>query len=238
MPDLLEAIEATARVPVAVLPLPGGIAGAYGVKMGEPYIFVNSDDWPTRQRFTLAHEFGHHELNHRGSLDLEKDLGSFSSSRPPREVQANWFAAEFLLPLDALQRWMESRAFPEEDSLETVVRLSCSFGISPRVALYRLNKGRFLTHAAKSSLEARIDASEHREMIRRLGIEELSDTLSRANQRLPRMPEPMTEYAARGYQRGLLTVDRIARTFRREPSEVRAEYESRGIRPPVDEPDY
>jgi len=56
------------------------------------------------QRFTAAHELGHVILDHEGSIDQEiLERGSFSSGsgRDLKEVEADAFAAEFLLP-----RWL------------------------------------------------------------------------------------------------------------------------------------
>src|SRR5436305_15253480 len=63
--DLLEVVEEAAGVPVAALALPEGVAGAYLVRRGQPFISLNGSEWITRQRLTLAHELGHHRIHHR-----------------------------------------------------------------------------------------------------------------------------------------------------------------------------
>lgn len=50
------------------------------------------------QRFTAAHELGHFLLEHEDSLDREVGMPRDTLGRDPREVEANAFAAEFLLP--------------------------------------------------------------------------------------------------------------------------------------------
>ena len=102
--DLLLAIEGVAGVPVTVLTLPDGLAGLQGRKHDRSFIFVNGTELAVRQRFTLAHEFGHVELGHAGSVDYATDV--FGEGRkPPAEVQADGFAAEFLAPADGVRRW-------------------------------------------------------------------------------------------------------------------------------------
>ncbi len=53
------------------------------------------------QRFTAAHELGHHLLEHR-TLSLDTVVGFVgrgeASKHDPQEVEADAFAAEFLLP--------------------------------------------------------------------------------------------------------------------------------------------
>lgn len=53
------------------------------------------------QRFTAAHELGHFVLEHEGSLDREIRFPSQTANRDLREVAADAFAAEFLMP-----RWL------------------------------------------------------------------------------------------------------------------------------------
>ena len=89
--DLLEAVEARGGAHVVVLDLGDGVAGAHLARPGCPLLFVNGRQPPTRQRFTLAHEFGHHRLGHATVVDRPQ---AFSDSHHPLEVEANAFAAE------------------------------------------------------------------------------------------------------------------------------------------------
>lgn len=75
-------------------------------------IFVNIKDSPQRQRFTIAHEFGHAVL-HAEKLKSDPDLGIFyrrfvdtfevSDKYIIEEKQANHFAAFLLMPEDLLK---------------------------------------------------------------------------------------------------------------------------------------
>src|SRR3954453_20787803 len=67
--DLLVVVEDTADLPVAILPLGTGVAGAYLVRRGEAFVFLNGSEDVARQRFTLAHELGHHRLGHASVVD-------------------------------------------------------------------------------------------------------------------------------------------------------------------------
>lgn len=64
-------------------------------------IYVNQNDDERRQRFTLAHELGHY-WSHKDDSDdygYVENRNEFSSTgTDPKEVAANQFAAELLMP--------------------------------------------------------------------------------------------------------------------------------------------
>lgn len=85
-----------------------GCSGEYCRKGERVRIFVNANEASVRQRFTLAHELGHHFMNHGPAF---RDGPAAFSVRPRdrKEVEANRFAAELLMPRDAvgfaIHRW-------------------------------------------------------------------------------------------------------------------------------------
>jgi len=234
--DALVLIEDVAGVPVTVLALPDGLAGLHGRKHDRSYIFINGLESPVRQRFTLAHEFGHVELGHAGSVDYTSDVFG-DGRRPPAEVQADGFAAEFLAPVDGVRRWLAAIGEPAND-LETVVRLAAHIHLSAEAALYRLQVARHLTKGKYEPIKAQIAAAEHTALNRRLGLEALDDTLGRAAANLPRLPRETVNQAATAFERRLLTVDQIAQLLEVEPAQIRREFDRRGIEPARHEPDY
>ncbi len=62
-------------------------------------IFVNGDDSPTRQRFTIAHEIAHFVL-HKDEIGdgIVEDTLYRSGLSNKKEVEANKFAADILMP--------------------------------------------------------------------------------------------------------------------------------------------
>lgn len=74
------------------------VAGA--IDYEQHVIFVNENDAPTRQRFTIAHELGHLALHEsEGSMvDFRKQMHHLGGSK--KEMEANAFAAELLMPAD------------------------------------------------------------------------------------------------------------------------------------------
>jgi len=86
-------------------PFEGDVAGMLFREKedGIPVIVVNSLNAKVRQRFTVAHEIGHHVL-HENALYVDKSFAvRFRDSRSslainPEEIQANRFAACLLMP--------------------------------------------------------------------------------------------------------------------------------------------
>ena len=236
LPDIVEAVEDLASIPVMVLALPHGIAGLQGGKQGRHFVFLNGTQAVSRQRFTLAHELGHVEMGHGGSVDYEDSVFG-PSRRAPREVQADGFAAEFMAPLDGVGTWLNLMHGPDL-CLETVVRLAHYFHVSAKAALYRLQAVWRLSKSKYQPLEAAIDRGEHHELERRLGLEPHFDTLARACGHLPRLPRATLTHGVNAYERGLLSLEQIAALLQVDEARIRAEFEARGAVPPADDSDY
>jgi Zn-dependent peptidase ImmA (M78 family) len=81
-----------------------GLLGAY-YREPAPGVLVTTQRPLSQQRFTAAHELGHHHLGHNPSLDDESILRrtpfEASAGDNLQEVEAEAFAAAFLLP-----RWL------------------------------------------------------------------------------------------------------------------------------------
>lgn len=82
-----------------------GVSGFINLEDGRPAVYVNADDPPHRQKFTIAHELGHwllHEdeirTNPKKAILFRIAIGETNSD--PLEKQANAFAAELLVPME------------------------------------------------------------------------------------------------------------------------------------------
>ena len=83
--------------------------GVYLVDGNIKEIIVNSNMYEPRKNFTIAHELGHHYLNHKlddGAIACDKNA-VFGKNKPEREKEADYFASCFLMP-DSL---MKTKAF-------------------------------------------------------------------------------------------------------------------------------
>jgi len=97
-------------------------------------IVVNRALNSNRKVFTIAHELGHHVL-HKDYLDDEgayqvfPRMNVYSGAKPPEEQEADAFAAELLVPLDMLRKYVDF-ASPSE--------LAAMFMVSRDVILNRM----------------------------------------------------------------------------------------------------
>lgn len=238
VPDLLRVVESAAGVAVSVIDLPSGVSGAYTVEEGIGFAFVNLNDVPVRQRFTLAHELAHHVFGDGGIVDEEAAV--FGAPSSPRERRAQTFAAEFLIPLRAVSTWMDAHDTISV-TLRSVVELAADFRVSAKTALIRLQLDRYIDQGSRdyAAMSGAIDRGEHLKLAQRLGIVEAPDTLSEIYLKgKPRTPAKMWEFAVAGYEQGLLTIDRIAQAVHKPGEEISALLDEMGAVAPEDEPDY
>lgn len=236
--DLLTVVEEAAEVPVAVLHLGEGVAGAYIVRRGQPFIFLDGSDAVTRQRFTLAHEFGHHRLGHRAVVDGTDAVEG--RTKDPNEQQANAFASELLAPEQALRGWMQSHDEPLID-LHVIVRIAAWFGISPPAAFWRLcNVGILQRRKQIAGIKQQLDRGQHLGVAEALDVAPVDDALARIARegQVPRLPARLRDNALAAYAAGLIDVDRLARTLRRDPETVERLVAELGLVPAQPEPDW
>lgn len=94
--------------------VPEDAAGVIFYKNRE--IIINSKDRPTRQRFTLAHEFGHWFLGHGEGkdflVDVIVDYRTNEFGKPVEEIAADIFAAELLMPEEEVSAYHKSLLVP------------------------------------------------------------------------------------------------------------------------------
>jgi len=115
------------------------------VKDGDRAVIgVNGRHPITRQRFTIAHELGHHLLHGERNLYVDKSYvvhfrdENSSTGYDPLEVEANHFAAELLMPADKVRQFFVKHPFDIDD--ETALRrLATTFGVSSTAMLVRLS---------------------------------------------------------------------------------------------------
>lgn len=236
--DLLEVVEEAADVPVAVLALPDGIAGAYLVRRDQPFIFLNGGEWITRQRLTLAHELGHHRIHHQAVLD---GIGNVEGkSKDPLEQQAFAFAGEFLAPEQALRGWLDARGDPLIDIM-VLARLGVAFGISAPAMFVRLIDAGILQRAKqRQELKRRLDRGQHRAVEKSLDLVPVEDQLARLQRDdgVPRLPAKLRDNALASYAAGLIDLERLALAMRRDRETVERLVTQLGLQPREPEPDW
>lgn len=111
------------------------------------------------QRFTAAHELGHHVLKHKAlSLDTERDIGFVgrgeSTSHDPQEIEADAFASEFLLPAWLLVAHARRHRWGKSDLTrpETAYQLSLRLGVSYAATCWALAENKLINRATAKQL--------------------------------------------------------------------------------------
>jgi Zn-dependent peptidase ImmA (M78 family) len=220
VPDLLRLLEDEGGLHIFIVSLPeDGIDGAYQVDRGEPFVLINQRRHSVRKRFTLAHEFGHHELGHGAQLDSKIDL----RDRTHTEIEANRFAGAFLMPRPAIDDWFARHDDPDL-SLETLVRLAVFFNVSAYVARYRLQAvKRLRSRTTMKRLDEALNSGTHRDLTRELGLLRSKDSIEAEGSRGGYVPASMQAKIADLLHRGLLS-EEAAKARLRLPEPAAAEH--------------
>ncbi len=120
----------------------GGPDGMYVRRGGIGFVLLNSDMYLPRQRFTAAHELGHHVLGHQAAVD-ENVLDVKGRAQ---EEEANTFAASFLVPRGALHERLRKAGAITPD---WVFDVAVEYGVSYNTLVYRLHNCRLLPRGAE-----------------------------------------------------------------------------------------
>lgn len=98
-------------------------------------MYINDDDPPNRQTFTVAHELGHYILKHeKDKFGVLYRMQKFNGENSVVEQEANFFAANILVPKYMLLDAMNKYDLNEKDD-ELLAPL---FGVSKEMMGYRL----------------------------------------------------------------------------------------------------
>lgn len=161
-----------------------------------------------RQRFTVTHELGHHELHRQGNAPLlitDKDI---FGRREPVEQEANAFAGHLLMPDPAIVRTFQEWQVQQIDTT-LVARLMQRFGVSYEVTVYRLhNAGRINAGQRDALIEAKRQVGV-RGICESVGFNEYLDyPLPNA------LPAAFESDVLRAYGSGAISAERMAELLR------------------------
>jgi Zn-dependent peptidase ImmA (M78 family)/predicted secreted protein len=138
------------------------LMGAYLRPGGHPGIILTTRRPLGQQRFTAAHELGHHVLGHdphadddsilRRSPDIMRDYLSV----PPEEQEADAFASFFLLPDWLIRTQMERHGWTRYhfEEPEIVYQAALRMGVSYSAAIYALVRGKVINASVRKKLAA------------------------------------------------------------------------------------
>ena len=124
--------------------LEGDMSGFLYRDSNQTVIGINTVHAKTRQKFTVAHEFGHfllHEqeqmhVDHEFRVRLRDDISSRGTDDAERE--ANLFAASLLMPKEFLDKDLENEHYVDVLDDLLLRRLARKYGVSTQALVNRL----------------------------------------------------------------------------------------------------
>lgn len=146
VPVPIERIVKARGIVLQYAPLDDEISGMAFIRDGVSIIGVNALHHPNRQRFTIAHEFGHHVLHPdqlRSEVHLDKAFrvlmrdNMTSQGIDRQEIEANAFASELLMPTVFLHDLVDAAGLDLDDD-ERLEALARKFRVSTSALRYRL----------------------------------------------------------------------------------------------------
>jgi hypothetical protein len=216
---ILGLVEQRLGLPVGVVALPEAVAGVCWRGAGDAVVlWVNGTQATVRCRFTLAHELGHIRCGHDHAVPVERYETISGRTTDAREVQANAFAAELLMPKAGVLELA-----PEQPSLEDVVRLAAPFGTSPIVALFRLSTLSLVSRRRYERLRGEIEEGLDEQLRAALALPEVEDGLAALDRRtLPRLPRARGTSGLRALARRDAALADVAATAGCDPAQLAA----------------
>ena len=148
----VEAIARSVGINVIFAALGEKVSGLLVTKPDQVTVCIQDTDTPHRQRFTLAHELGHHVLGHhfQEGGHVHVDRGNIISQRGAlaaqgvdrKEIEANQFAASLLMPAATVRALVAQRGDTLTDL--DVAELADSLDVSQLAMTIRLTTLRIL----------------------------------------------------------------------------------------------
>jgi Zn-dependent peptidase ImmA (M78 family) len=145
-PVPVEKVIKRRNIRVQFSPLDQELSGMALVKDGVAVIGVNALHHPNRQRFTMAHELGHH-IMHRahieGTVHVDKGFAILrrdtlaAQGTDRMEIEANAFASELLIPRDLLEPVIGAGDI-DLDDVDRLQAIAKKFKVSLSALQYRL----------------------------------------------------------------------------------------------------
>lgn len=142
-PITVERIAKELNIRVRFERFEGDLSGCI-VRQGDHVtIGINSFHHKNRQRFTLAHEIGHFFLHKGDEVIVDRGFrvnlrdSEAAKAENPEEIEANYFAAELLMPTRFLLRDLHGQELDIESGGH-IRELSSRYEVSPQALGYRL----------------------------------------------------------------------------------------------------
>ncbi|OFZ79440.1 MAG: hypothetical protein A2583_03070 [Bdellovibrionales bacterium RIFOXYD1_FULL_53_11] len=149
-PVPIEKLASELNAIIRYQPFDGEVSGLVHCHERQIIIGVNSNHAETRQRFTIAHEVGHLLLHQTKNLHVDNLLRSAVNFRDEssslgvddKEIEANQFAADLLMPEDFLLQDVRNVSSTEPEA--AVEELADKYRVSIQSMAIRLSKLGFI----------------------------------------------------------------------------------------------
>lgn len=171
--------------------------GIYRREGERAFVYVNSGVAATRQRFTMAHELGHHRLHINGTTVVDANIDD------PEDWQAHHFAGYFLMDEVGVR---ECIAELPEDTDQRVAAIADSFWVSPPSAAIQLKRYGFINEAELRRFQEHYASSSYGEFMRSRGRQPTPDTMRDQTE----LPDSFTGRVRRLVEAGQVNLDRAA----------------------------
>jgi len=190
----------------------GGFSGAFAFDGERAAMLVNLAHFAGRVNFTLAHEYGHAIIAEQGAhVDLR-------GGRATKEEHfANRFAAEFLMPLPALEEALDHyRLSPPGLTEDQLVMLASFFGVSFAALLGRLEHFSIVSRETGDTLRK---SARPVQRIRELGLQDPRGPF-------PPLPTTYRHMAFTAFHRKSISRSRLAELLQVDVEEAEGGYQA------------
>ncbi|WP_229052596.1 ImmA/IrrE family metallo-endopeptidase [Aeromicrobium sp. Leaf350] len=212
--QLCSLVEQAFGVDVAIENVPSGCDGLTWRDETSALIVVAASENLARQRFTLAHELCHALSEDDQGLHVDENIFDPQRKKQPSEVRANAFAASFLMPVDVLTGFAETKPVGVR---EHFAELAFKLLVSPSSLSWRLLNLGLIVDTERVSLGSMSLADCARTIGR---AEDLQQLIAFSSS--PRPPVALLADALAAYEGEKTSLRMFARVARRPVDQVRA----------------
>lgn len=145
LPIKIESIVKDLNIDLVKYTFDDDISGVLVLSGSQPTIGINHNHSEVRKRFTIAHELGHYILHRdKGNVMFmdkvlyRKNSEEYNVKDERLEKEANYFAANLLMPEAAVRKWFaksEQTDFYEDSNIKNLAE---KFKVSSSAMTYRL----------------------------------------------------------------------------------------------------
>jgi len=159
--DIARVLRLVERITLVRRPFEGNISGCFIRGKTAKMIVINSARTRGHQNFTMAHEYYHliYEPELTGSVCVAEQFGS----RSPSEAAADDFAANFLVPREALANAVYRLGHSDKKPLEMadLIELEQLFAVSHKAMIVRLKQLGYLSEIESRRLSEGVKREAH-----------------------------------------------------------------------------